>query len=129
MVIQTSLSSSSISTSFSIQDSNQPTFKHFHFSLRSQTSYPQIKMQFSKTLAILAAAVAVSAAPSPNGSTSPKCTNDNSKQVCCDGLLGGILCTVSILGGSCSGSSYCCETNSAVGALININALNCVKLG
>ncbi|KAK8023379.1 hypothetical protein PG991_006618 [Apiospora marii] len=48
------------------------------------------------------------------GGDSKTCSGDT-KQVCCNGLLN---CVVQVLGSQCSGG----------GGLININALNCVKL-
>ncbi|EQK99175.1 hypothetical protein OCS_05111 [Ophiocordyceps sinensis CO18] len=54
------------------------------------------------------------------------CSAKSHKQVCCNGGLLG--CTVQALGSKCSTSAYCCESGKAVGGLININALNCLKL-
>ncbi|KAF9920042.1 hypothetical protein FBU30_010222 [Linnemannia zychae] len=53
------------------------------------------------------------------------CNASGQKQVCCDGLLS---CLVQVLGDNCSTQAYCCTTNAAVGGIISINALNCVKL-
>ncbi|KAK8120850.1 hypothetical protein PG999_004970 [Apiospora kogelbergensis] len=58
------------------------------------------------------------------GGDSKTCSGDT-KQVCCNGLLN---CVVQILGSQCSGGVYCCDTSSGTGSLINIQALNCVKL-
>ncbi|EXA29307.1 hypothetical protein FOVG_19188 [Fusarium oxysporum f. sp. pisi HDV247] len=57
------------------------------------------------------------------------CNSNNGQQVCCNGggLL-GLACTVGLLSTGCNQGTYCCETQSSVGGLININALNCVKL-
>ncbi|KAG5791123.1 hypothetical protein H9Q69_009823 [Fusarium xylarioides] len=75
-------------------------------------------MQFTKIASVLAMAAAAIAAPAPG--------NYESSNVCCNGLG----CLVQILGAGCATTSYCCQSNSplAVGALININALNCVKV-
>ncbi|KAL2257141.1 hypothetical protein VTK26DRAFT_603 [Humicola hyalothermophila] len=82
-------------------------------------------MQFSTIFTALALAMTAAAAP---GAEITSCSNDN-KPVCCNsGLLGVLDCTVAALGGQCQGQSYCCETNAAQGAGININALNCVKI-
>ncbi|KAL7904249.1 hypothetical protein GGI35DRAFT_463720 [Trichoderma velutinum] len=54
--------------------------------------------------------------------------NTNQVAVCCNGLLGGILCNIGILGNSCSSGSYCCDSNAEQGGLINLNLLNCVAL-
>jgi hypothetical protein len=115
------------------------------------------KMQFTKIASVLAMAAAAIAAPAPapgnyeveprtggsnNGNNQPACSAQSSN-VCCNGLG----CLVQILGAGCSTSSYCCEsdaplavvssprkgrtrfdTNCFQGALININALNCVKV-
>ncbi|KAH7150681.1 hypothetical protein DER46DRAFT_664643 [Fusarium sp. MPI-SDFR-AT-0072] len=63
------------------------------------------------------------------GGSGGTCNSDNHQQVCCNGggLL-GLACTVGILSTGCDQGTYCCETQSSVGGLININALNCVKL-
>ncbi|KAF4984816.1 hypothetical protein FDECE_17014 [Fusarium decemcellulare] len=58
--------------------------------------------------------------------TTTTCSNQQ-QQVCCNGgILGG--CFVTILGSNCDGGSYCCETGSSAGGLVNINALNCLNL-
>ncbi|KAL6814944.1 hypothetical protein V8C43DRAFT_306402 [Trichoderma afarasin] len=54
--------------------------------------------------------------------------NTNQVAVCCNGLLGGILCNIGILGNSCSSGSYCCDSSAEQGGLINLNLLNCVAL-
>ncbi|KAG7405175.1 hypothetical protein Forpe1208_v014548 [Fusarium oxysporum f. sp. rapae] len=63
------------------------------------------------------------------GGSGGTCNSDNHQQVCCNGggLL-GLACTVGILSTGCDQGTYCCETQSSIGGLININALNCVKL-
>ncbi|KAM5386447.1 hypothetical protein ACJZ2D_000410 [Fusarium nematophilum] len=82
-------------------------------------------------LSILTLAATALAAPTEGngggkGGDVNVCSNEQS-QVCCNGgLLGG--CFVQILGSACDGGSYCCESGSATGTLININALNCVNL-
>ncbi|EWZ28778.1 hypothetical protein IWW34DRAFT_884345 [Fusarium oxysporum f. sp. albedinis] len=93
-----------------------------------------------KTTALLSAltlAVVAIAAPaeiearggSGGGSSGGTCNSDNHQQVCCNGggLL-GLACTVGILSTGCNQGTYCCDTGTAIGGLININALNCVKL-
>ncbi|EXK49889.1 hypothetical protein FOMG_02368 [Fusarium oxysporum f. sp. melonis 26406] len=66
---------------------------------------------------------------SGGGSSGGTCNSDNHQQVCCNGggLL-GLACTVGILSTGCNQGTYCCDTGTAIGGLININALNCVKL-
>ncbi|KAK7991243.1 hypothetical protein PG988_000037 [Apiospora saccharicola] len=55
-----------------------------------------------------------------------KTCNADTKQVCCNGLLN---CVVQVLGSTCSNNgAYCCDTSAGTGSLINIQALNCVKL-
>ncbi|KAG7409308.1 hypothetical protein DER46DRAFT_664742 [Fusarium sp. MPI-SDFR-AT-0072] len=63
------------------------------------------------------------------GGSGGTCNSNNHQQVCCNGggLL-GLACTVGILSTGCNQGTYCCETGSSVGGLINIDALNCVKL-
>ncbi|KAF5622311.1 hypothetical protein F52700_10574 [Fusarium sp. NRRL 52700] len=95
-------------------------------------------MQFTKIASVLAMAAAAIAAPAPgnyeveprtggsnNGNNQPACSTQ-SQNVCCT----GIACLVQILGAGCSTEAYCCQSNSplAVGALVNVNALNCVKV-
>ncbi|WKT54153.1 hypothetical protein QSH57_004737 [Fusarium oxysporum f. sp. vasinfectum] len=89
-----------------------------------------------KTTALLSAltmAVVAIAAPAEiearGGGSGGTCNSDNHQQVCCNGggLL-GLACTVGLLSTGCNQGTYCCETQSSVGGLININALNCVKL-
>ncbi|KAK6854154.1 hypothetical protein PG995_009247 [Apiospora arundinis] len=58
------------------------------------------------------------------GGSSKTCSGDT-KQVCCNGLLN---CVVQVLGSQCSGGVYCCNTSSGTGSIINIQALNCIKL-
>ncbi|KAF4944686.1 hypothetical protein FGADI_12508 [Fusarium gaditjirri] len=93
-------------------------------------------MQFTKIASLLAMAAAAIAAPAPGNyeveprtggnNNQPVCSAQSQQQVCCTGLG----CLVQVLGAGCSTSSYCCESDAplAVGALININALNCVKI-
>ncbi|KAK3305926.1 uncharacterized protein B0T15DRAFT_502952 [Chaetomium strumarium] len=95
-------------------------------------------MQFSNLFTVLALAMTATALPAAENvdvlaertDTPPpaKC-NSSSTNVCCQGgILGNILCAVSILGGSCTGQAYCCQTDAPAGVLINIQLLNCVKL-
>ncbi|KAF9920041.1 hypothetical protein FBU30_010221, partial [Linnemannia zychae] len=53
------------------------------------------------------------------------CNASGKKQVCCDALLN---CVVQALGSNCSTQAYCCKTDAAVGGIVVLNALNCVKL-
>ncbi|KAL2126503.1 hypothetical protein VTI74DRAFT_792 [Chaetomium olivicolor] len=93
-------------------------------------------MQFTNIIAALALAMTASAIPTYGGNSNPDtsivCSNNNQPVCCNGGLLGGILCTVAALGGnlggSCEGSSYCCDTSAAPGTFINIQALNCLKV-
>nr|AAO16869.1 hydrophobin 3 [Fusarium verticillioides]RBQ91088.1 hypothetical protein FVER53263_06538 [Fusarium verticillioides] len=95
-------------------------------------------MQFAKIASVLAMAAAAVAAPAPgnyeveprtggsnNGNNQPACSAQSSN-VCCNGLG----CLVQILGAGCSTKSYCCQSDAplAVGALVNVNALNCVQV-
>ncbi|KAH6851058.1 hypothetical protein B0I37DRAFT_429511 [Chaetomium sp. MPI-CAGE-AT-0009] len=84
-------------------------------------------MQFTSLFTILAVAMTASAlpaevAPRLGGITSCSAQSAN---VCCNGLAS---CLVTALGKNCDGSSYCCETTAPQGGLVNVNALNCVKL-
>ncbi|KAM4058638.1 hypothetical protein HRG_006408 [Hirsutella rhossiliensis] len=54
------------------------------------------------------------------------CSAKGHQQVCCNGGLLG--CTVQALGSHCNNNAYCCETGKSLGGLINISALNCLKL-
>ncbi|KAF2493790.1 hypothetical protein BU16DRAFT_619016 [Lophium mytilinum] len=78
-------------------------------------------MKPSTVFSILSLALATSAAPNDGGS----CNGGNNKQVCCTGVLN---CVVQVLGSNCDASTYCCSTDATTGAIISINALNCVKL-
>ncbi|KAK7943588.1 uncharacterized protein PG986_012701 [Apiospora aurea] len=59
------------------------------------------------------------------GGGSTKTCSGNTKQTCCNGLLN---CVVQVLGSQCSGGVYCCNTSAGTGSIINIQALNCLKL-
>ncbi|KAK4101161.1 hypothetical protein N658DRAFT_496453 [Parathielavia hyrcaniae] len=92
-------------------------------------------MQFSNIFTVLALAMTATALPAADVAArhDSKTCNNEQKSVCCNGgLLGGIGCTVGVLsiltGDTCQGSAYCCETQAAAGAIVNINALNCVKV-
>ncbi|KAK4035103.1 hypothetical protein C8A01DRAFT_38438 [Parachaetomium inaequale] len=95
-------------------------------------------MQFSNLFTVLALAMTASALPAAEtvGKLAPRtdhpvpsCSN-NQQPVCCGGLLFDLLgiCSVSILGGTCSGSSTCCTTNAAPNTLVNIQLLNCLDI-
>lgn len=74
-----------------------------------------------KSFAVLALAATALAAPSAleartdNPPSSPSCAAPK-KTVCCNGgILGGILCTVGILGaGTCNDQAYCCDNSDAL---------------
>jgi hypothetical protein len=89
-----------------------------------------------KSFAILALAAMALAAPSDieartgNPPSNPSCAAPK-KTICCNGLIGGILCTVGILGaGTCNDQAYCCDNSGGlvVGGLIALDALNCVNV-
>ncbi|KAI1780920.1 hypothetical protein F4818DRAFT_397223 [Hypoxylon cercidicola] len=83
-------------------------------------------MQFSAITTLFAlAAVAIAAPSEVMARTEGSCTSSVQKQVCCNGLLN---CVVQIIGSTCTSQTYCCDTNAGVGALINIQALNCIKI-
>jgi hypothetical protein len=111
-------------------------------------------MQFSNIFTLLAVAMTATALPAADNSnavaprTGGSC-HTHQKQVCCNGIL---TCLVTILGASCSGKTYCCETSSgpvsipcslhgvglcdwdkvlttvAQGTIVNVALLNCVDL-
>ncbi len=54
--------------------------------------------------------LAVAASAVPTGGQSNQCST-NQKQVCCNGILN---CVVSALGDTCSGETYCCNSNAQV---------------
>ncbi|PFH55179.1 hypothetical protein XA68_10497 [Ophiocordyceps unilateralis] len=80
-------------------------------------------MKCSAALSFVALAAAAIAAPSE--ATGGTC-NGNQKQVCCSGNL--LACLVQVLGTACNGQRYCCSTSAGTGALVNVQALNCVQL-
>ncbi|KAK3904908.1 hypothetical protein C8A05DRAFT_13260 [Staphylotrichum tortipilum] len=84
-------------------------------------------MQFSSLFTLLAVAMTASAVPSGHGGGSAEINACSSKtaNVCCGGLLG---CVITLVGKECEGSSYCCDTTAPQGGVIDVNALNCVKL-
>ena len=81
-------------------------------------------MQFSNLVTALALAITATALPAGENADTlaprtekpvPSCTN-NQQPVCCDSIipiLGDILCSISILGGTCEGSTYCCSTTAS----------------
>jgi len=93
-------------------------------------------MQFSNLFTVLALAMTATALPAAENvdvlverTDIPSNCNAASTNVCCQGgVLGGLLCAVSVIGGSCNGQAYCCNTDAPVGVLINIQLLNCLKL-
>ncbi|KAK2595800.1 hypothetical protein QQS21_006563 [Conoideocrella luteorostrata] len=80
-------------------------------------------MKFTTALIALAtAAVAV-----PNGGSPGQCNSDHPYQVCCNtGVLGLVLCNLSVSGSVCDSGSYCCSSAPQNG-LINLG-LECVKI-
>ncbi|EKD16402.1 uncharacterized protein L3040_008502 [Drepanopeziza brunnea f. sp. 'multigermtubi'] len=94
-------------------------------------------MQFTTALTVVFLAATTLAAPTAlealEARTGGGSCNNSQQQVCCTG--GGILnlsCLVGvipILSPACSGGSYCCSNAGSSGGLVNINALNCVKVG
>ncbi|KAI0885408.1 uncharacterized protein GGS22DRAFT_163644 [Annulohypoxylon maeteangense] len=86
-------------------------------------------MQFSTittlfTLAAVAVAAPAEVAARTGGTGS--CSNSQPNEYCCSGLnlLG---CTLNILGNSCGGTAYCCDS-SVTGSVVDISLLNCVSL-
>lgn len=81
-------------------------------------------MQFSNVFTVLALAMTAAALPAvenvdvvarTNSNPNPPSTcNNNQKNVCCNSVLGILGCAVNVLGGSCTGSSYCCTTDAPV---------------
>ncbi|RYP84714.1 hypothetical protein DL770_005166 [Monosporascus sp. CRB-9-2] len=82
-------------------------------------------MKFTTLTALVTLAVAATAAPTEVEVRTESCTNEQ-KSVCCNGILN---CVVQVIAPSCSGSAYCCKTDAPDGALINLDLLNCVKIG
>lgn len=79
-------------------------------------------MQLSNIITALALAMTATALPAAENvnllaertnNPQPTCQNGNQQPVCCNGLLGLLGCAVNVLGGTCSGSSYCCSTTAA----------------
>ncbi|KAK3390706.1 hypothetical protein B0H63DRAFT_519917 [Podospora didyma] len=97
-------------------------------------------MQLTNIFTVLAVAMTAAAAPADvvartggggggGGGTAP--CSINNQPVCCTSVIDIIeilTCSVNVLGGTCAGQSYCCETNAAPGTLVNIQALNCVNV-
>jgi hypothetical protein len=88
-------------------------------------------MKAGTIISLLSVAMTTRAAPVMDSNTleartGSTCTADGQKPVCCD--VGLLNCVVQVAGATCTTSSYCCETKSAVGRLVSINALNCVKV-
>lgn len=79
-------------------------------------------MKATAALSILALAATAAATPvevvartGGGGGTPPPTTptcDSNQHQVCCASVL-GIQCLIDILGGGCSGGTYCCDAGSA----------------
>ncbi|KAK0634543.1 hypothetical protein B0T17DRAFT_513601 [Bombardia bombarda] len=93
-------------------------------------------MQITNIFTILAVAMTAAAAPAEmvartggGGSTTPGTCSTNEQPVCCNSIgLDLLLCAVNVLGGSCSGTTFCCSTNAAPGTVVNVQLLNCVSL-
>ncbi|UNI23121.1 hypothetical protein JDV02_008959 [Purpureocillium takamizusanense] len=77
------------------------------------------------TAALLALVATVVAAPADIESRNSGSCDNNQTQVCCNV---GLTCFAQIIGDSCTGSTYCCETGAPAGTLLNISALNCIQL-
>lgn len=74
-------------------------------------------MKATTVLSILSVAMTTMGAPVMDSNvvearTGSSCTADGQKPVCCD--LSLLNCVVQVLGATCTTSSYCCETKSAV---------------
>lgn len=78
-------------------------------------------MHFNSLITLLTVAMTASALPAepaaaPNAVVARTggggSCNSNQQPVCCNGLLGGLLCTVGLIAGTCNGEAYCCQTNS-----------------
>ncbi|XXG97272.1 hypothetical protein Hte_003568 [Hypoxylon texense] len=87
-------------------------------------------MQFGAITTLFALAAVAIAAPSEVAARTDgsSCTNSNQEQVCCDTLLGVLTCTIQILSPVCTSQTYCCDTTAPDGTLVNIQALNCIKI-
>ncbi|KAI4870583.1 hypothetical protein F4820DRAFT_218229 [Hypoxylon rubiginosum] len=87
-------------------------------------------MQFGTITTLFALAAVAIAAPSEvvARTDSPSCTNNQQEQVCCTSVLGVLSCLVQILGQTCTSQTYCCDTTAPTGTLVNIQALNCIKI-
>lgn len=70
-------------------------------------------LAFAMTATALPAAENVNLLAERTNNPQPTCQNGNQQPVCCNGLLGLLGCAVNVLGGTCSGSSYCCSTTAA----------------
>ncbi|KAK8017410.1 hydrophobin [Apiospora rasikravindrae] len=54
------------------------------------------------------------------------CSGDT-KQVCCNSVS-PLYCVVQVAGATCLGDTYCCNTSAGTGTLVNVKALNCLKI-
>jgi hypothetical protein len=70
-------------------------------------------MQFTSLFTILAVAMTASALPAeqvaPRAANQVASCNNVQSQVCCDGVVG---CTLNVLGTTCDGGSYCCDSDA-----------------
>ncbi|KAI1205048.1 uncharacterized protein F4807DRAFT_465017 [Annulohypoxylon truncatum] len=86
-------------------------------------------MQFSTittlfTLAAVAIAAPAEVVEARTGGGS--CSNSQPYEYCCSGTVPVLSCILNILGNSCGGEAYCCD--SQVSGTVAVGALNCVKL-
>ncbi|PHH88028.1 hypothetical protein CDD83_8077 [Cordyceps sp. RAO-2017] len=81
---------------------------------------------FAAVLALAATAFAAPTELEPRGQVKSCNAVTGGSQVCCNSLL--LNCVVQVISHTCTTEAYCCETGASTGGLININALNCVKL-
>src|SRR5688572_17385575 len=92
--------------------------RHYHLQ-QINRHYTQIKMKLTTTFSVLALATTALATPvemvarTGGGSGgSPSTCNNDQKQVCCASLL-GLTCLIDLLGGNCSGGTYCCSNGGS----------------
>ncbi|KAI0181574.1 hypothetical protein GGR52DRAFT_567793 [Hypoxylon sp. FL1284] len=87
-------------------------------------------MQFTAITTFFALAAVAIAAPSEIiARNDGSCTSSVQEQVCCTGVVGvNLECIVQILNPVCTSSTYCCDTSAPDGSLVNIQALNCIKV-
>ncbi|KJZ74344.1 hypothetical protein HIM_06350 [Hirsutella minnesotensis 3608] len=83
-------------------------------------------MQFAAVIfALAAAAMAAPAELQARRISHEECSASHNKQACCNGAAN---CLIQVVGDNCKNEAYCCKTGHSVGLLVNVNALNCLKL-